>query len=97
MAVSPYFVNLRPQNPRYRQYTWQEVAYLRKENADSDKALLKQRMSTAVGFIQKARAKRRSFTRREEPLASIESTLCGAERVLYAGGLGEEQEWDRNP
>ena len=54
-------------------------------------------MSTAVGFIQEARAKLRSFTRREEQLASIESTLCKAERVLDCeGGLGEEQEWDRN-
>ena len=82
VAVSPYFTNVHPQNPRYRQWTWKEVAYLRKENEESDKALLKKWMSTAVGFIREARAKLRSFTRREEQLAPIESTLCKAERFL---------------
>ena len=95
VAVSPYFVNVRPQNPRYRQYTWQEVAYLRKENSDGNIRLIQQRMSTSVGEIQEARAKLRSIRRRE--VASSESTLCVVERRLTAEGLGEQQAWDDEP
>ena len=90
VAVSPYWIRFQG-NPHYRQYTWEEIAYMRKENCDNAISLLKNTMSFVLGNIQEALAQLRRIRRLE--VASIENELCRAESCLEANDVNGEEWW----